>query len=104
MSRREPRLALSQMLGHAREAYDLIEAKSRGDFDQQRLLELARLRDCQGEAVLVVVMAPDGLKPLLQCVGRFPPLFLRCPHPLEAARSQCRLTGLTYWKSCACGF
>ena len=44
MSRHDPRLTLSQMLAHAREARDLCRAKTRADLDRERLLELGLLR------------------------------------------------------------
>ena len=44
MSRHDPRLTLSQMLAHAREAHDLCRAKTRADLDRERLLELGLLR------------------------------------------------------------
>jgi uncharacterized protein with HEPN domain len=52
MSRRDPNLALRQMLAHAREAVDLIRGKTRLDLDRDRLLNLAltRLVEIIGEA------------------------------------------------------
>lgn len=44
MSRHDPRLTLSQMLAHCREARDLCRAKTRDDLDRERLLELGLLR------------------------------------------------------------
>ena|SRR5436190_3447063 len=44
MSRRDPRITLSQMLAHAGEAHDLIEGKMRDHLDRERMLELALLR------------------------------------------------------------
>lgn len=44
MSRHDPRLTLSQMLAHAREARDLCRGKTRADLDRERLLELGLLR------------------------------------------------------------
>ena len=52
MSRRDPRVALEQMLEHAREALSFIEGKTRADLDSDRLLTLAlvRLMEVIGEA------------------------------------------------------
>ena len=52
MPRHEPRIPLRHMLDHAREAYALIQNKSREDLDADRLLNLAlvRLLEIIGEA------------------------------------------------------
>jgi uncharacterized protein with HEPN domain len=52
MSRRDPRVTLSQMLDSAREARALVQKKSRTDLDRERTLELSviRLLEVIGEA------------------------------------------------------
>jgi len=52
MSRRDPRLALEQMLAHACEALSFVRGRSRVDLDDDRLLSLAlvRLIEIIGEA------------------------------------------------------
>src|SRR5262245_24844115 len=52
MSKHESRIPLRHMLDHAREAYALIQNKSREDLDADRLLNLAlvRLLEIIGEA------------------------------------------------------
>ena len=52
MSKNESRIPLRHMLDHAREAYALIQNKSREDLDADRLLNLAlvRLLEIIGEA------------------------------------------------------
>jgi uncharacterized protein with HEPN domain len=52
MSRRDPNLALRQMLAHAREAVALTRGKTRLDLDRDRLLNLAltRLVEIIGES------------------------------------------------------
>ena len=52
MSRRDPRLALTHMLNHAREAIQLAESTSRKRLDQDRTTNLAlmRLLEIVGEA------------------------------------------------------
>ncbi|MEZ5360893.1 MAG: HepT-like ribonuclease domain-containing protein [Bryobacterales bacterium] len=52
MSRREPRLALEQMLAHSLEALSFVEGRTRRDLDTDRLLSLAlvRLVEVIGEA------------------------------------------------------
>jgi uncharacterized protein with HEPN domain len=52
MPRHEPRIPLRHMLDHAREAYALIQNKSREDLDADRPLNLAlvRLLEIIGEA------------------------------------------------------
>jgi uncharacterized protein with HEPN domain len=52
MSKRDPQVALRQILIHAREAVALIQGKIRPDLDQDRLLNLAltRLVEIIGEA------------------------------------------------------
>lgn len=52
MSKRDPNLALRQMLANAREAVDLIRGKTRLDLDRDRMLNLAltRLVEIIGEA------------------------------------------------------
>lgn len=52
MTRHDPRLALQHMLDHAREALQMVEARTRTDLDKNRPLELAlvRLLEVVGEA------------------------------------------------------
>lgn len=74
MSRRDPEVALRQILSHAREAVDLFKGKDRADLDSDRLLNLAitRLIEIIGEAANRV---PESLRekypdlPWLQMVG-----------------------------------
>jgi uncharacterized protein with HEPN domain len=74
MSRRDPSVALGQILTHAREAVELVHGKSRPDLDSDRLLNLAltRLLEIIGEAANRV---PDENRaeypqlPWLQMIG-----------------------------------
>jgi len=74
MSKRDPQVALRQILIHAREAVALIQGKMRPDLDQDRLLNLAltRLVEIIGEAANRV---PDEIQsqypdlPWLQMIG-----------------------------------
>jgi uncharacterized protein with HEPN domain len=52
MSRRDPNIALRQILAHAREAVEISTGKSRLDLDRDRILNLAltRLLEIIGEA------------------------------------------------------
>lgn len=52
MSRRDDRVSLAQMLGHAREAGDFVRGRVRADLDNDRMLTLAleRLVAIIGEA------------------------------------------------------
>jgi len=52
MSRRDPEIALRQILLHAKEAVELLHGKMRSDLDNDRLLNLAltRLLEIIGEA------------------------------------------------------
>ena len=52
MTRRDPTLYYQHMLDHARETVSLAQGKSRGDLDEDRLLNLAlvRLLEIIGEA------------------------------------------------------
>jgi len=52
MSRRDPVIALRQIVSHAREAVELSQGRSRPDLDNDRLLNLAltRLLEIIGEA------------------------------------------------------
>jgi uncharacterized protein with HEPN domain len=61
MSRRDPRITLSQMLAHDREAHDLIEGKTRDHLERERTLELALLRllEIVGEAA---TRLPDEIR------------------------------------------
>jgi uncharacterized protein with HEPN domain len=74
MSKRDPEVALRQILSHAREAVEISQGKTRGDLDQNRLLNLAltRLLEIIGEAANRV---PDEVQekhpqlPWLQMIG-----------------------------------
>ena len=61
MSRRDPEIALSQILSHAREAVGLCQGRTRADLDEDRLLNLAlsRLIEIIGEAANRV---PDSIQ------------------------------------------
>jgi uncharacterized protein with HEPN domain len=52
MSRREPVVAVCQMLDHAREAWEMVQGRSRADLEVDRMLNLAlvRLMEVAGEA------------------------------------------------------
>lgn len=52
MSKRDPEVALRQLISHAREAVNISEGKTRDDLDTDRLLNLAlsRLIEIVGEA------------------------------------------------------
>jgi len=74
MSKRDPNIALRQMLSYAREAVDLVEGKTRRDLDDDRLLNLAltRLLEIIGEAanrVPQVVQIKYSELPWLQVIG-----------------------------------
>jgi uncharacterized protein with HEPN domain len=74
MSRRDPEIALKQILSHAREAVDICQGRTRSDLDSDRLLNLAltRLIEIVGEAANRV---PDSIQakypdfPWLQMIG-----------------------------------
>jgi uncharacterized protein with HEPN domain len=74
MSRRDPEVALSEILAHAREAVAICNGKTRSDLDSDRLLNLAltRLIEIIGEAANRV---PDAIQekypdiPWLQMIG-----------------------------------
>ena len=74
MSKRDPEIALKQILSHAREAVSICENKSRFDLDHDRLLNLAltRLIEIIGEAANRV---PETIQqtypdlPWLQMIG-----------------------------------
>jgi uncharacterized protein with HEPN domain len=74
MSKRDPEIALKQILSHAREAVYICENKSRSDLDHDRLLNLAltRLVEIIGEAANRV---PETIQqtypdlPWLQMIG-----------------------------------
>jgi uncharacterized protein with HEPN domain len=75
MSKRDPAIALQQMLSHAKEAVNIIQGKSRKDLDENRLLNLAltRLVEIIGEAAYRVsddIRAKYPELPWLQMVGR----------------------------------
>jgi uncharacterized protein with HEPN domain len=44
MSRRDPEIALKQILSHARETVDICQGRERADLDSDRLLNLALTR------------------------------------------------------------
>jgi uncharacterized protein with HEPN domain len=52
MSRRDPSIAINQILEHAREVVEICQGKTRADLDSDRLLNLAltRLIEIIGEA------------------------------------------------------
>lgn len=52
MSKRDPEIALQQILSHAREAVEIVQGRNRTDLDQDRMLNLAltRLLEIIGEA------------------------------------------------------
>ncbi|HEX9017823.1 MAG TPA: DUF86 domain-containing protein [Anaerolineaceae bacterium] len=52
MTRRDPSIAINQILEHAREAVEICHGKTRADLDSDRLLNLAltRLIEIIGEA------------------------------------------------------
>lgn len=74
MSRRDPEIALWQILTHAREAVEISQGKTRADLDTDRLFNLgvARLVEIIGEAANRV---PDEVQsnypelPWLQMIG-----------------------------------
>ena len=74
MSKRDPEIALLQILSHAREAVEIIQGKTRRDLDTDRLLNLAltRLLEIIGEAANRV---PDEIRskypdiPWLEMIG-----------------------------------
>jgi uncharacterized protein with HEPN domain len=65
MSQRDPLVALSHMLDHAREAVKLSQGKSRTDLDNDRLLQLglSRLVEIIGEAANRVPADVQGRHP-----------------------------------------
>ena len=74
MSKRDPEIALRQILSHAREAVNICRGRSRPDLDSVRLLNLAltRLIEIIGEAanrapVFIQEKYPD--LPWLQMIG-----------------------------------
>jgi uncharacterized protein with HEPN domain len=74
MSRRDPEIALRQILSHAHEAVDICQGRTRSDLDSDRLLNLGltRLIEIVGEAANRV---PDSIQvkypdfPWLQMIG-----------------------------------
>ena len=74
MSRRDPEIALRQMLSYAQEAVNIALGKNRADLDHDRLLNLAltRLLEIIGEAANRI---PDDVQaqypelPWLQMIG-----------------------------------
>jgi uncharacterized protein with HEPN domain len=74
MSKRDPELALRQILSYSREAVGIIQGKTRADLDRDRLLNLSltRLVEIIGEAANRV---PDEIRgkypelPWLQMIG-----------------------------------
>jgi uncharacterized protein with HEPN domain len=74
MSRRNPRIALQQMLSHTEESIQLCAGKTRQDLESDRLLNLAlvRLLEIIGEAanrVPVEVQEANPAIPWLQIIG-----------------------------------
>ena len=74
MSRRDPEIALRQILSHAKEAVELLHGKMRSNLDNDRLLNLAltRLLEIIGEAanrVPELVQAKYSHLPWLQMIG-----------------------------------
>jgi uncharacterized protein with HEPN domain len=74
MSKRDPTIALGQILSHAREAVEIAKGKTRADLDQDRLLNLAltRLVEIIGEAANRLpdeVQAKYPELPWLQMIG-----------------------------------
>jgi len=74
MSKRDPEIALKQILSHAREAVEICHGRKRSDLDSDRLLNLAltRLVEIVGEAANRVPASiqekyPD--LPWLQMIG-----------------------------------
>jgi uncharacterized protein with HEPN domain len=61
MSKRDPEIALRQILSHSREAVDICRKRSSSDLDSDRLLNLAltRLIEIVGEAANRV---PDSIQ------------------------------------------
>ena len=49
MSKRDPEIALRQILEHAREAVEIWQSKERSDLDSDRLLNLALTRLIENE-------------------------------------------------------
>jgi uncharacterized protein with HEPN domain len=74
MSKRDPEVALKQILSHAREAVEICRVRKRSDLDSDRLLNLAltRLIEIIGEAANRV---PDSIQvnypdvPWIQMIG-----------------------------------
>ena len=74
MSRRDPEIALHQILSHSREAVEIAERKTRADLDTDRVFNLAltRLLEIIGEAANRV---PEEIQskypdlPWLQMIG-----------------------------------
>ncbi len=74
MSKRDPEIALRQILSHSREAVDICQGKTRSDLDSDRLLNLAltRLIEIVGEAANRI---PDSVQakypdfPWMQMIG-----------------------------------
>ena len=74
MSKRDPGIALRQIMVHAKEAVEICQGKSREDLDTDRLLNLAltRLLEIVGEAANRVpeeVQAQYPQLPWLQMIG-----------------------------------
>jgi uncharacterized protein with HEPN domain len=74
MSKRDPKIALHQILSHAQEAVEIAYGKNRADLDNDRLLNLAltRLLEIIGEAanrVPLDVQAKYPDLPWLQMIG-----------------------------------
>jgi uncharacterized protein with HEPN domain len=74
MSKRDPQIALRQILSHAQEAVEIARGKNREDLDNDRLLNLAltRLLEVIGEAanrVPAEVQAKYPELPWMQMIG-----------------------------------
>lgn len=74
MSKRDPEVALRQILSHAREAVEIVRGKTRADLDKDRLLNLAltRLIEIIGEAANRVpedIQAQYPELPWIQMIG-----------------------------------
>lgn len=74
MSKRDPEIALRQVLSHAQEAVDICRGKTRRDLDTDRLFNLAltRLIEVIGEAANRVpeeIQAKYEELPWLQMIG-----------------------------------
>ena len=95
MSKRDPEIALRQILSHAREAVELCKGRTRSDLDSDRLLNLAltRLVEITGEAANRVPNAVQEKYPDLPWMPVFslvPLVQLALRHMHLTAFAQCR--------------